>query len=81
MCCSRPYLIVNHPLSAQFYPSSYLITHWFSQNQPKMQKRPKNAKIAQNCKNGPKMKKVQKWKMTRGPPMMFTDQKPYEIPP
>ena len=33
------------------------ITHWFSQNHPKMQQRPKNAKIANNFKNRPKITK------------------------
>ena len=46
-----------------------------------MQKSPKNAKIAQNCKNGPKMKKCKNENLPMVTPMMFTDQKLYEIPP
>ena len=72
---------LNDPPYNQFNRSSYLITHRFSQNYPKMQKSPKNAKIAQNCKNGPKMKKCKNENLPMVTPMMFTDQKLYEIPP
>ena len=62
-------------------PSSYLITHWFSQNHPKMQN--KNKKF----KNSPKLQKTaqkrQNWKSAKmkidlwSSPIMSTDQKIY----
>ena len=40
-----PLYPLSDPPYNQFNPSSYLITHWFSQNHPK------NAKMSQICKN------------------------------
>ena len=48
---------LNDPPYNQFNPSSYLITHRFSQNYPKMQTSPKNANKSQKCKNSPKLQK------------------------